>query len=243
MNEIFEIVKYLLPLFGVFIGWLLTRKSENERTLKEDKKRLKRTLYYLLELRYQLKLSEKDDEFIQIYLGIMKEKLGQFAQPTPDQITRIIELLKDKILTYKPHDSGEKLLTDRFMESVDNLSEIEPVLAYRLNGKQNLKKLIDGIENVSLESLLGLGESKKDLDNAIAHFRPKYFKEALNELDSIIIEVAEKIDKKTLSDTQHSITDRDIHEKQIEIYQRIEKLFEGTNIKVDNVTAANTGFV
>ncbi|HNP07153.1 MAG TPA: hypothetical protein PKN99_05985, partial [Cyclobacteriaceae bacterium] len=59
-----EIIKYLLPVFGVVVGWMLSQLGEKNKAIREDKRRLKKTLYYLLEIRYHLKLFETDDETI-----------------------------------------------------------------------------------------------------------------------------------------------------------------------------------
>lgn len=44
---------------------------------------------------------------------------------------------------------GENYLKDikkQFMNSIDNLSEIDPLLAYRINGKQNIQDYLNSWE-------------------------------------------------------------------------------------------------
>jgi hypothetical protein len=54
METMSDVLKYSFPLIGVFIGWLLTQLSERFKVVREDKRRIKKAIYYLLEVRHHL---------------------------------------------------------------------------------------------------------------------------------------------------------------------------------------------
>ncbi len=220
-------IRYFGPLIGVFIGWLLTRKNDKDKLVREDKRKLKRTLKTLLDLRYEINLVRRDEDFINIYVETVKTKFGELGQLDTEQTNRIIDLLKKMIeeagLTITKQTS--KTTKENFEKAVDNLSEIDPILAYRLSGKQNIQEFFGEWEEISKKSLDEWMTDKDEVKNMIQHFRPKLLNEAITDLDSVLIEIATQIDSGTLSKTNEIIAEKDIYEKQIEIHQFVERFF------------------
>ncbi len=227
MDKLIEVLKYFGPLIGVFIGWLLTRKNDKDKLVREDKRKLKRTLKTLLDLRYEINLVRRDEDFINIYVETVKTKFGELGQLDTEQTNRIIDLLKKMIeeagLTITKQTS--KTTKENFEKAVDNLSEIDPILAYRLSGKQNIQEFFGEWEEISKKSLDEWMTDKDEVKNMIQHFRPKLLNEAITDLDSVLIEIATQIDSGTLSKTNEIIAEKDIYEKQIEIHQFVERFF------------------
>jgi len=227
MDKLIEVLKYLGPLIGVFVGWLLTRKNDKDKLVREDKRKLKQTLKTLLDLRYEINLVRRDEDFINIYVETVKTKFGELGQLDTEQTNRIIDLLKKMIeeagLTISKQTS--KTTKENFEKAVDNLSEIDPILAYRLSGKQNIQEFFGEWEEISKKSLDEWVTDKDEVKNMIQHFRPKLLNEAIMDLDSVLTEIATQIDNKTLSRTKEIIAERDIYEKQIEIHQFVERIF------------------
>jgi hypothetical protein len=227
MDKLIEVLKYFGPLIGVFIGWLLTRKNDKDKLVREDKRKLKRTLKTLLDLRYEINLVRRDEDFINIYVETVKTKFGELGQLDTEQTNRIIDLLKKMIeeagLTITKQTS--KTTKENFEKAVDNLSEIDPILAYRLSGKQNIQEFFGEWEEISKKSLDEWVTDKDEVRNMIQHFRPKLLNEAISDLDSVLTEIATQIDSGTLSKTNEIIAEKDIYEKQIEIHQFVERFF------------------
>jgi hypothetical protein len=227
MDKWIESLKYIGPLIGVFIGWLLSRKSDNDKLVREDKKKLKRTLRLLLDLRYEINLVRRDEDFINIYIEAVKTKFGEIGQLDPDQTKKIVDLLRKMIdeagLTITKQTS--KQTKENFEKAIDTLSEIDPILAYRLNGKQNIQEFFGEWEEISKKSLDEWVTDKDDVKNMIQHFKPKVLNDAIRDLDSCLIEIATQLDRATLSKTKEIISEKDIYEKQIEIYQFVERMF------------------
>jgi hypothetical protein len=227
MDKWIEGLKYIGPLIGVCVGWLLTRKSDKDKLLREDKKSLKMTLRLLLDLRHEINLTRRDEDFINIYIETAKTKFGEIEGLDPEQIKILVDLLGKMIdeagLTMAKKAS--KYTRENFERVIDNLSEIDPILAYQLNGKQNIQEFFEEWEAISKKSLEEWVTEKDEIKNMIQHFKPKLLEEAVRELDVVLIEIAAQINKTTLLKTKEIITKRDIHEKQIEIYQFVERIF------------------
>lgn len=116
---------YILPLIGVFVGWLLSELSQLFKERRENKRIAKRTIFFLIE--------------IKLYLSFLVPILKNILQTTSLK-KDFSEILKE-IFDNKEYTSDyfEKLSTD----SISNLSSLNPYLA--LNFKQlmsNAKRIL-----------------------------------------------------------------------------------------------------
>ncbi|MGE0090898.1 MAG: hypothetical protein AB7S50_15625 [Bacteroidales bacterium] len=72
-----EILQYLGPFVGVFLGWFLTKKSESDKIKSNEKKQVKRILFLLLEIRNELMKSLRIDRYLSAFVKKVKEKFGE----------------------------------------------------------------------------------------------------------------------------------------------------------------------
>jgi hypothetical protein len=118
-------IEYILPLIGVFVGWLLSELSQLFKERRENKRIAKRTIFFLIE--------------IKLYLSFLVPILKNILQTTSlkkDFSEILKEIFENKDYT---SDYFEKLSSD----SISNLSSLNPYLA--LNFKQlmaNAKKIL-----------------------------------------------------------------------------------------------------
>lgn len=118
-------IEYLLPLIGVFVGWLLSELSQLFKERRENKRIAKRTIFFLIE--------------IKLYLTFLTPILKNLLQV--ESIKKDFNDILKEIFENKEHTSDyfEKLTSD----SILNLSSLNPNLA--LNFKQlmeNSKKIL-----------------------------------------------------------------------------------------------------
>ncbi len=69
-----KILLGLLPLLGLFAGWILNGFSEKNKTNKKNKKELKRALFNLLEIYHLLSWFESINKYVENYIEIIKEE-------------------------------------------------------------------------------------------------------------------------------------------------------------------------
>lgn len=225
----------LIGPIGVIIGWLLARKSEQDREAKADKKKLKRTLFFLLEIRHQIVSSHLEEDTIDLVVETLKSKIP--ATDFPDTahfkifLTRLFNnLINSDILL--DEEAERKSLKESFRTVVETLSEIDPLLAYRLNGKQNIKEAINKIELASRTTLADLvkefahpgSDPSVEVNQLLSNFTPQFLKDAIVELESITLEVGKRIDKKVLLATQQKLQAKLPIQNRGEIEQQVDKM-------------------
>jgi hypothetical protein len=216
METWLEALKTVLPLVGVFVGWLFSQKSERNRLLREDNKRLNKTIFFLLELRYQLSLYSDREREVLTYVNTFHRKLQQLpgfenvkqADYEPYMMEMINEILSKPIIA----DSDISKLNTNYTSCVENLSEIDPVLAYRLHGRQNFKEILDQFLNRAKESITHLTDKHQasetdlyELNKGMASLEPNLLKELEKDVEEILLDLAKRVDKKTRKDVQDRI--------------------------------------
>ncbi len=221
MDYFIEILKYLGPFIGVLIGWLLTRKSETDKVKYSESKQVKRSLYVLLEIRNQLVVSKRIERFINALTKQLNESGLTDEALSSEQLNEFIK----KILPSLIGESFQKDLKVQFAKCIDNLSEIDPILAYRINGKQNIQDYINSWENES-NSLFEI-ENIEDFRNAMTHFKPKLINEIKSDLESIIQEIAALIGKGEIQYINGLIQEPEDQDIQADVNEYLEKMFQG----------------
>ncbi|AUC77247.1 hypothetical protein [Olleya sp. Bg11-27] len=228
MNILLEILQYVGPFIGVLIGWFLSQRSEKKKIQYDERKKVNHTLFLLLEIRNELTNILKDDKFLRTYIDKVKEKLN-VAEPTAEENT----LLKGFMLNLKntmKSDNQTDNLESQFLSCVRNLSEINPILAYRISGKQDLRKFIENWENQSKE-VLSL-EDFNQTEQMLEHFKPKVINELEKDLNDIIINVAKLTEnEQVIEDTTELIHRKSDGEFEKEITELVERLFDADGIK------------
>jgi len=196
MDYLIEILKYFGPFIGVLIGWFLSRKNEKDKIKYDEQKRVKRILFILLEIRNELLQSKKMDKYLRICIDKVKVKFNIGESENID--SSALKLFLKGLIMKVNGENNHFDLNKQFNECVDNLSEIDPFLAYRINGKQNIRSFIENWENETKKVLES--ENIKEVENMVSHFRPKLVDEIQNDLSEIINKVTELTSDKNLKE-------------------------------------------
>jgi hypothetical protein len=220
MEYFIEIVKYIGPIIGVFIGWLLARKNETDKIRYNEKKQVKRSLYVLLEIRNQLAVSKRLDRYMTVLIEEINKKLKRYTDEkvNPQQYSQLLQAILPSLIG----ENFQKDLKDQFSKCIDSLSEIDPVLAYRLNGKQNIQDYISKWEDESTK-LFNL-ESIEDIQSVMDHYKPKLIDEIKGDLESIIQDVAALIGSHEVNSVNNLLQEPEEQEIQEDVQEYLDKL-------------------
>lgn len=223
MENFIEILKYIGPFIGVFIGWLLTRKNDNDKIKYSEKKQIKKSLYVLLEIRNQLAISKRMDK----YLSVLVAKINLMLQDYTDEKIEKDQVkgLMEQILPSLVGENFQLDLKEQFVKLIDNLSEIDPILAYRINGKQNIQDYIKSWEDKS-KKYFEL-ESVEDIEKSMDFFKPNVINEIKGDIETIIIDIAELINKKEVERIKEIITEPEELEMEQDIEEYLDRIFNG----------------
>ncbi|CAI6073972.1 hypothetical protein [Cohnella sp. JJ-181] len=133
----------LIPVFGVIVGWILNETGQKYKKSKEEKKPLAKALSELLELR-------------NTYQGVQLLEDLRIKMSIPDLFWPVVRSVV--LNTLLNNDvSGIKDLSQRYNDAVTAISEIDPLLGYKLRNNDVVPKLINHL-GLSLEGTEAEGE-------------------------------------------------------------------------------------
>ena len=166
------------------------------RSRSEERRMAKRVLYYLLEFRYSIRLSNISipKSFANDILQSVKNALLQdeaFKGESGADVTfEQFEAPLHQMLTNLVQDSSALPagFREAFYQSLDQLSERDPVAAYRLSGSEHIQVLFNALEGYKKETEALFGEILSH--PVVEQFKQEAHKDAfdkeLNELDDTI---------------------------------------------------------
>lgn len=197
-----EWIDKILPIVALILGWSLSEIGKYFGNKKEDKKKVKKLLFNLLELRYLLDKDIELEKSIEVLITKIKQKIPLEYQELSDLEIKIVkplitQLLKDKIVNPKQiqrvESNIDSILTD--------LSEILPIFAYEFKGQFNIKERLQKFSNYFDEI-----KSEFSLPFAIKeHFSPKLTDELLENFNDNILKISKLINRKTYKQTKEKI--------------------------------------
>lgn len=204
-----EWIKTILPLIGVALGWLLSESGKIFADKRQDKRKLKKLLFFLLELRYHFTKELSIELGLDKYIDTLKNKLAdKFGMDKNDPELNVgVNSWKpflEQLLT-KSKDQSNKFeyLSENIDKVLIDLAEIFPILAYELNGQHNIKERLNRVYNY-------FNEIKEITDEIPFDFKqwinPKLTKELLSDLDESIDKIGKQIDKETYNASKEKIT-------------------------------------
>ncbi len=203
-----EWIKTILPLIGVALGWLLAESGKVFTDKRQDKRKLKKLLFFLLELRFcfakELSIQLDLDKGMEILLNKMADKFGMDkSDPELNIETSTWKPFIEQILMKsKNQDDKFEYLSGNIDKILIDLAEIFPILAYELSGQHNIKERLNKVESYYSE-IESMAEAMPfDFKKWI---NPKLTKELIIDLDDSIEKIAKQIGKQTLQISKEKI--------------------------------------
>lgn len=232
-----EWIKTVLPLVGVALGWLLAESGKIFADKRQDKRKLKKLLFFLMELRWRFAKELSVELDLDKYLVILKNKVSErFGVDINNAEFNLgIEAWKPVIqkLWSKSncHEENFQYLSENIDKVLIDLAEIFPILAYELNGQHNIKERINRLNSYFSEVESTINEMPFDIKKWI---NPKLTKDLLVDLDKSIEKVAKLIDKQTLETAKVKIAKMNFKEDDNEINIVLDEYFDKV---VENISS------
>ena len=234
-----EELKAILPLIGVIVGWLLSEGGKILADRKQDKRRIKKMLYFLLELRFHFSreflFEMQFDKFLKLLSKrLIDEKLMDSKGYNNKDFAYIKNVIKELNQKNFLQDSKITFLLENIDKIIVELAEVLPILAYELSGKHNIKDRLNKVDNYFSEMEKTLGEEIPiDVKEWI---NPKMTKDLLNDLDESIEDLSKRINRKTKKTVLNKISEMENNNEKNEMIKFINDYVEQIKISLNNNT-------
>jgi len=224
-----EWIKTILPLIGVGLGWFLSERGKIFADKRQDKRKLKKLLFFLLELRFHFARELSMELDIDKYIGVLKNKLAdKFGLDRNDTdldvgVNAWKPFIEQMISKTKTQDNKFEYLAENIDKILIELAEIYPILAYELSGQHNIKERLIKANDYFGEVQSTIQEIPFDIKEWI---NPKLTKDLLKDLDESIERIANQIDKQTLKAAQEKIEKMTFEEYDSEMETFVDEYLE-----------------
>lgn len=200
----------ILPLAGVVIGWLLSLGTKLFEFNIQDKRKLNKLLFYLLELRFHFQQAYlnriEPDRIFDLFIKkiILRYNLQQEEE---SEIRTNLEPMRQQIEDGINEAIPSHGVPDYLMENIDeiliDLAEAFPILAYELSGQHNIKERLSDIDEYLDKTRIYTPDNPIDLKSLI---NPKVINSLIEELDESILHVSKKISRKTYKRSKEKLS-------------------------------------
>ncbi|GAB2648433.1 hypothetical protein GCM10027035_47690 [Emticicia sediminis] len=224
--DLIKTITPFTPLIGVFIGWFLSESGKIFTDKRQDKRKLKKLLYFLLELRHYFSRQLQFEKNFGNYIRVCKEKLHEkFNIPLDDlELNQQLIQLKSEVFKKMNHlnvdESKLNYLTENIEKMLIDLSEILPLLAFDLSSQSNVKDRLNKISKY-------FDSYKEEMESfpfdIFEWINPKVTNSLLENIDNCILIISKKINYKTLCDSKKTISSYNMVEDDSGINEYVEE--------------------
>ncbi len=197
----------IATLLAVIIGWGLSEGAKIYSDKRLDKRKLKRVLFYLLELRYHFAKELSLEADFQVYTSKVKiqfaEKLKLSNVEIDQEISIWMPIVKKLVIKSLNQNNRLEFLETNIDDVLNDLSEVYPIFAYELSGKHNIKSRLNRLDNYLSEIEVYQFDNSFDMKEWI---QPKLTSALLINIDNSINKISKKIDRKTQKKAKEKIS-------------------------------------
>ncbi len=145
----------ILSLIGVFVGWGLTQLTNYFNIYLNDRRTLRETLYFLLEMQHQIETIKSIDEGANSYLQTLNLSIPNFTS-SQEEYDQVLHVFRKMIIDF--HNPRIQIELQELNESYDNcllkLASVDPISAFRLKGKNKIISYLNQWNNYASETIL-----------------------------------------------------------------------------------------
>lgn len=190
-----EWINNIFILIGVALGWGFSQVGEYFKDKKDDKKKLKKLLFNLLEIRYLLCAELGQNKMLDKSTFLIKKRFKDIiGEDLPDDDMELRKVTRDIFKTQ--YDNSDKIIL--LGNNIDNilidLSEVDPVFAYELSGQYNVKERLAKTENIMRSIEEEIGYIPKELESVLKS--SELSNDFIEPLDQFILQLAKRISNK-----------------------------------------------
>ena len=225
-----EYILAIATLVSIVIGWFLNELTYHFRTRGEEKKQLKEVLFNLLEMWYLIELTNTD--FVKTLIDMLINKLNdkfpeiQNNKDISIQLRPTCQQMLHELMPPVVPQNIEKI-KERYQCTVDSLSKIDPLMAYRLSGNPEIFNYLSTIDE-------RLEKMKNVIKNIDASADASEL-ESINTFKPVIIEKAIKIFEKDISAISRKISLLTWIKTKRKLRKTNEVIFKEANKKIDEM--------
>jgi len=215
---------YITALISVAFGWFLNELGQWFRTRKEDRKIKKQVLFYLLETHFTFNKLDTS-EITNLLSRKVSERIPKTEQT--DEVEQFINQLYAGIIGSLLEDNVAESIEEiegHYTNSVSELSKLDPITAYRLNGKNKIFQVFDllqGYYDEVKETFPNIPGLSEQIELTVETVKPEIIKDAISDLEEEIKDISLSINiwtwiraKKTVNNIKRKIRKDD--EKKID---------------------------
>ncbi|PVW14339.1 hypothetical protein [Marixanthomonas spongiae] len=196
-----EWINAFITILAVTIGWGLNEASKIWNGKRQDKRKLKKLLFYLLELRFYLSKEDNKEFKIKKLTSrfIEKFKLEFNLKEDDIDLDNVKNFLSSISLNDNENNNHFELLEKNIDIVIEDLSEIFPIMAYELNGQHKIKERLRNTDSNIEKVNTYLGDFPLNLKEWL---KPKISNQLIDDIDESILKIAKRINSKTRSDAK-----------------------------------------
>ncbi|WP_131539770.1 hypothetical protein [Pedobacter nototheniae] len=232
--QILELVKAIGPLLGVILGAALTFSWTWFLAKHTDKRKLKKLLFHLLELRYHLGRESAITQFtLELKPELMNRLMKQFDGDFKISYEEFVFMMQKMMPKNPANDNRMTQLEANIDQVILELAEIYPIFAYEPSGQYQIKERIAHISHMS-EVLHEMPFDYK------AFIQPKMNKNIMDNIEKNILSISGKIGMTYARETRKKLLPPDkINAAEVEefIDEYVKKIL--TAIEAQNSAAIN----
>ncbi|MGA2405637.1 MAG: hypothetical protein ABSF81_02670 [Bacteroidales bacterium] len=181
---------YISTIVSITLGWFLNELSQWFRTRKEDKKVIKRVLYNLLETYFIFNQLNTSD-----LIHLLTDRLlirflvqGQSLE-AKDYLNKLFSEIIDGFIKDDIVDRLKRIEIG-YTYSIEELAAVDPITAYRLNGKIRIIETFDILQEHIKEKVTQSAELNVQFQDQIESIKPQIINDAIEDLEDEIIAIS-----------------------------------------------------
>ncbi len=222
----------ILPLIGVLLGWSLTQLSNYFNVYLSDRRILKETLYFLLEMQHQISTVKSIEDGAESYLRTLNSSIPNFTLSPEENAKSLVVIRKMMTEFHNPRIETElQELNENYDKCLLKLATVDPISAYKLKGKNKIVSYLNQWNNFASENIIinqmAISDPKAiQVSEAIMpQVETELINETLHDLQEIIQTMAKRIGGKTRTDFGKQIM-KSQSETKTEVDERMKKFVD-----------------
>lgn len=230
----------MLPLIGVLLGWGLTQLTNYFNIYLSDRRTLKETLYFLLEMQHQISRVKSIEDGADLCLRILNSTIPNFSLSQEEYNKALTDIRKTMTDFHNPIIEAElNELNENYDKCLLKLANVDPISAYRLKGKNKILSYFNQWNNFASESIITnsiVSTDPKALqfsEELIPQVETEFIYQTHKDLQEIIQFIVKRIGRKTKLDFEKRIT-LSQSKKRNEDEDRMKKYVEEVMIPIIN---------
>lgn len=235
-----EVFKSVTPYVTLIIGFFLSMFTGVFQGWRQDRRKIRRLLFHLLEFRFQFQQEKRMKQgLITLRPKILELLSREIGVPFEIGEEEFGKLFLPMIFNAETEERMEQLAL-KVDAVLQDLSEVEPFLAFELTGKYSIRDRLSYLGHMPR-----IGELPFDME---AWLKPLVKDDISPELDRTILQVASRISRKIHRTTrEHLLNVPDVDDTKLEEFVRgyvnkLKESFEETvEIELDTDLASSIG--